>query len=217
MAYTYTTLQTDIIANMEEDSDEFLEALPQIVSRAEELLRRRIEPPAVLRVATVTVSASVRTIDLPSDLMVLKSVTVSTTTGRINLLQQTNEYLTEYWPVPTSVGTPKYYAPKDHLQIYVAPTPAVNATADVEYMGEVTALSSAAPSNWYSEKAGAALFAAAMLYANAWTKNGSALAFWKSQVDEEMTAINNEARRSRRSDTSDRSGGPPENTLAGQT
>lgn len=216
MGYTYSTLIADIQANMEEDSSEFIAALPTIVERAQAYLQRRLDSIQINRFTSVSVSASTRTLNLPSDLMVLKSLQIETSAGWLNLLQQNNEFLTAYWPDFTSCTTPKYYAPKDNTQVYLAPTPAYNAQALVEYVPRVTTLSSAAPTNWFSENAESAFFNASMMYANMWTKNGAATAIWKGIADEELMALNNEARRSRRSDTVDRSGGSPENTLTGQ-
>jgi len=213
MGYTYSTLVTDIIANMEEDSTEFTSALPSIIERAQGYLQRRSDPINILRYSVVSVSASSRTVNLPSDVLVLKNVQLSTSGGHITLLQQTNEYLTAYWPIYTSVGTPKYYAAKDNLQIFLAPTPVSAALATIEYVAKVTVLTSALPSNWFSDNADSAFFAACMMYANMWAKNSSALQFWKGLADEELAAINNEARRSRRSDAVDRSGGTPENNI----
>lgn len=213
MGYTYSTLVADVIANMEEDSTEFTSALPSIVERAQGYLQRRSDPINILRHAVVSVSASLRTVDLPTDVLVLKNIQLDTSAGTINLLQQTNEYLTAYWPIYTSVGTPKYYAAKDNSSIFLAPTPVSSLSATIEYVAKVTVLSSAAPTNWFSENADSAFFAAAMMYANMWAKNSSAIQFWKALADEEIAAINNEARRSRRSDAVDRSGGTPENNI----
>ncbi len=215
MAYTYTTLTEDVIGNMEEDSTEFVSALPAIISRAQEYLQRRLDAVEIVRFADVSVSASVRTLSLPSDVLVLKAVQVCVSGGWTNLLQQTNEYLTAYWPAYASVGEPKYYAAKDNSTIFLAPTPASNAAATLEYVAKVTVLTSAAPSNWFSENAEAAFFAAAMMYANLWTKNAGAATAWKGVTDSELEALNNQARRTRRSDSSDRANGAPENTLSG--
>jgi hypothetical protein len=54
-----------------------------------------------------------------------------------------------------------------------------------------------------------------MLYANAWTKNAAAVTVWKTILDEELTVLNIESSRARRSDTSNRYRGSPENTIAG--
>lgn len=213
MSYTYDTLVSDIIANLEEDSAEFVDAIPTIVARAQEYLQRRIDAVNFNRVTTVSISASVRTVDLPSDVLVLKSVQVSSSTGWTNLLLQTNEYLTAYWPNYTSCAEPKYYGIIDNTQIFLAPTPIVDQAASLEYVALVTTLSSTEPTNWFSSRAGAAFFAAAMMYANIWTKNGAATTQWKALVDEELMAINNEARRTRRSDALDRNDGSPENNL----
>lgn len=213
MPYTYTTLFNDIVANMEEDSSEFVSALPSIIERAQSYLQRRVDPIAIIRYSTAPVSATNRMLTLPSDVLVLKSVQLEVAGVATNLVQQTNEYLTAYWPVYTSVARPKYFAAKDNAEVFLAPTPDVNGTATIEYIPKVTILSSAAPTNWFSQNAEVALFSAAMMYSNAWTKNGDAITVWKAQTDDELTLLNNEARRSRRSDTSDRTQGTPENNI----
>ena len=215
MPYTYSTLTNDIIANMEEDSEEFVSALPSIIERAQLHLQRRLDPVNIIRFTEVSVSASSRTLSLPSDLLVLKSIQVCATGGWTNLLEQNNEFLTAYWPHYTSCAPTKYYAPKDNATLYLAPTPPSNATALIEYIPRVTVLSSAYPSNYFSERTEAAFFAAGMMFANAWTKNAAAVQIWKSILDEELTALNVESTRARRSDTSDRYNGTPENTLTG--
>jgi len=215
MPYTYSTLTNDIIANMEEDSEEFVSALPSIIERAQLHLQRRLDPVNIIRFTEVSVSASSRTLSLPADLLVLKSIQVCATGGWANLLEQNNEFLTAYWPDYTSCAPTKYYAPKDNATLYLAPTPPSNATALIEYIPRVTVLSSAYPSNYFSERTEAAFFAAGMMFANAWTKNAAAVQIWKSILDEELTALNVESTRARRSDTSDRYNGTPENTLTG--
>ena len=213
MSYTYDSLTNDVIANMEEDSAEFVSALPSMVVRAQDYLQRRLDPLNIIRYATVSASIGGRTLTLPEDLLVLKSLQFATSAKVVNLIEHTNEFLTVYWPVYTSVGTPKYYAPKDNLEIFLAPTPNAVGPATVEYIPLVTVLSSAAPSNWFAQYAGSAFFAAAMMYANLWAKNKGASAEWKAVADEAIMTINNEARRGRRSDSSDRSQGSPENNI----
>jgi hypothetical protein len=213
MPYTYTTLFNDVVANMEEDSAEFVSALPSIIERAQSYLQRRVDPIAIIRYSDVTVSASNRLLTLPSDVLVLKSLQLTVDGMASNLVQQTNEYLTAYWPNYTSVSRPKYFAAKDNAEVFLAPTPDVNGTATIEYIPKVTILSSAAPANWFSQNAEVAFFSAAMMYSNAWTKNAEAINTWKAQTDEELAVLNNEARRSRRSDTSDRTQGTPENNI----
>ena len=214
MPYTYDTLTNEIIANMEEDSAEFVSALPDIISRAQAYLQRRIDPLNIIRFSDVSINTGQRTCDLPDDLLVLRSIQVSTSAGMVNLIQQTNEYLTVYWPAYTSTATPKYYAAKNNTEFFLAPTPAFDTNATIEYIPRVSILSSTVSSNWFSNYADAAFFAAGMMYANAWTKNPGAVALWKSQTDEELSVLNNEARRARRSDTSDRNMGTPENNIA---
>jgi len=216
MGYTYSTLVSDIQANMEEDSAEFVSALPAIIERAQSYLQRRLDPINTFRFTEVSVSASTRTLSLPTDLLVLKSIQVCATGGWTNLLEQNNEFLTADWPDYTSCAPTKYYAPKDNATIYLAPTPPSNTTALIEYIPRVTILSSSAPTNYFSERADSAFFAASMMYANAWTKNAAAVTIWKGIADEELTVLNIEYSRARRSDSSNRYLGSPENTISGQ-
>ena len=216
MPYTYSTLISDIQANMEEDSAEFVSALPAIVERAQSHLQRRLDPVNIITFTEVSVSASTRTLSLPSNLLVLKSIQVCATGGWNTLFEQNNEFLTAYWPDYTSCAPTKYYAPKDNATIFLAPTPPSNSTALIEYIPRVTVLSSAYPSNYFSQNADSAFFAAAMMYANAWTKNANAVQLWKNLTDEELAVLNIEYMRARRSDTSNRNQGSPENTIAGQ-
>ncbi|CAB5223843.1 hypothetical protein UFOVP735_11 [uncultured Caudovirales phage] len=216
MPYTYTTLTNDVIANMEEDSAEFVSALPSIIERAQSHLQRRLDPVNIIRFTEISVSASNRTLTLPADLLVLKSIQVCATGGWNNLLEQNNEFLTAYWPDYTSVAPSKYYAPKDNASIYLAPTPPANTTALVEYIPRVTVLSSTNPTNYFATYTDAAFFAASMMFANAWTKNAGAVTLWKGILDEELAVLNNESTRARRSDTVNRYNGSPENTIGGQ-
>lgn len=214
--YTYDSLLNDVIANMEEDSDEFVSVLPSIIERAQGYLQRRIDPLEIIYSADVTVVASSRALDLPDNLRILKSIEISVSGEWRTLYQQTNEYLTVYWPDYASVGSPVYFAPKDNTQIFLAPTPVSNTTAHIEYIAKVSVLTSAVSVNWFSEHMGEAFFAAAMMYANLWTKNKEASVVWKGIADEELTVVNNEAKRMRRSDAVDRSNGAPENTISGE-
>ena len=216
MPYTYTTLTNDIIANMEEDSAEFVSALPSIIERAQSHLQRRLDPVNIITFTEVSVSASTRTLTLPDNLLVLKSIQVCATGGWNNLLEQNNEFLTAYWPDYTSCAPTKYYAPKDNATIFLAPTPHSNTTALIEYIPRVSILSSSTPTNYFGTYTDTAFFAAAMLYANAWTKNAGAVTVWKTILDEELAVLNNESNRARRSDAVNRYNGSPENTIAGQ-
>ena len=75
MGYTYTTLLNDVQANMEEDSAEFVSALPSIIERAQSYLQRRLDPINTFQFTEVSVSASTRTLSLPSNLLVPVSYT----------------------------------------------------------------------------------------------------------------------------------------------
>lgn len=210
---TYDQLIASLQLQMEENSEEFLEELPQIVSRAQNYLQRRLDPPAIFTYTTVSCSVSNPLLSLPSDLLVLKNLEL-TRGERRPLIQQTNEWLSVYWPIATSVDTPKYYAARDNSTVMLAPTPVSNAPVLVEYVAREPILSTSTSTNWFSEQADNAFQLAAMMYSSLWAKNAELAAVWKAQADEELTALNNEFRRSRRQDAADRTTGAPENNIA---
>jgi hypothetical protein len=209
----YDELIESLQRTMEENSSEFQAELPLLVVRAQNYLQRRLDPPDIVTYVTVTGAASSRELALPSDLLVLKGVDVLVSSEQRPLLQQTAEWLTTYWPVVTSVGTPKYYAAKDNNSILLAPTLTSAFPFVVKYVSKVPLLSTSVSSNWFTENAENAFFFTAMMYANYWAKNPEMATAWKAQADEELTALNNEARRARRQDAADRTSGSPENNI----
>lgn len=218
MSYTYNTLVIDIIDNMEEDSDEFYSAMPDIIRRAQNYLQNRVQVPEMLVFHSTNTIANNRELDLPADLHVLKSVLLQESNRWRPLIMQTNEFLAHYWPNYSQTGVPKYYANKDNTKLWLAPTPAAAYPVNLEYVVKPPVLSFVQQTNWFSENLPNAFFMAAMMFANAWAKNAEATAAWKQLVDDELLAISERSRRTRREDVAYRGSGTPENNLAeGQT
>ena len=119
----YTYLVDDIIQATENDSSDFLTYIPKIVNRAEERLTRDLDDYGLVSYTSVAVSSGVNLITLPSGTRVVKNFNVVSNGTRINLLQRTDEYIRDYWPVSASTGTPEYYARRNNTTVIVAPTP----------------------------------------------------------------------------------------------
>ncbi len=106
----YTYLVDDIVQATENDSSDFLTYIPKIVNRAEERLTRDLDDYGLVSYTSVAVSSGVNLITLPSGTRVVKNFNVVSNGTRINLLQRTDEYIRDYWPVSASTGSPEYYA-----------------------------------------------------------------------------------------------------------
>lgn len=213
MSYTYSTLSSDIQNTLEENSTEFLDALPGIITRGQAYIQNRLDGPSLVKHAEILLSQGEYEIPLPADCQIIKSVQLNTAGVITPLMLQTNEYLGVYWPTRGTAGTPKYYAPKDETTIYIAPAATAAQLLMIEYVAKIATLTSAEPTNWFATNAETALFNSCMMFANRWAKNMQATTVWKSLTDEEIAALNNVARRNRRDDSYDRTQGSPENNL----
>ena len=121
----YTFLVEDLIGATENDGTEFLNYIPKIVNRAEDRLTRVLDDYGLVTYTSVAVSADNNLVTLVSGTRVVKSLNIqtSTTESKIQLLQRTDEYIRDYWPVSASTGVPQYYGKRDNTTIIIAPTP----------------------------------------------------------------------------------------------
>ena len=124
MSLTYTTLQSQIKDILENDGTEFSDAVPSFIDRAEWRLFRETDSLGLNQYAASSFSIGDPFLSKPSEATIVRSINYKTAEGnRIQLLQATNEYITDYWPVRTSVGSPRYYSNFGYDRILVAPAP----------------------------------------------------------------------------------------------
>ena len=125
----YTYLVTDLIEATENDGSEFVSAIPRMVNRVEERLTKTLDDYGLVTTTTVTLSAGKNSLTLPSGTRYVKNLRIEDSGTKINLLQRTDEFIYDYWPVSASTGTPKYYAKKTNTDVIIAPTAAGTTTA----------------------------------------------------------------------------------------
>jgi len=199
---TYQTLKDLIQDSAENDSTEFTDNSPNFIDRAERRLTREIDTIGLTKYASSNFSSGDAFLAKPSDAQVIKSVSFTNDGSRINLVQQTNEYLNDYWPVRTSTGTPRYYSNFGRDTILIAPAPSSACPVELSYVGNPTALASSTnETNYYTERCSSALFYASMVEACYFMKNTTAAGGWEQQYQREQQDLINEARRQRRDDT----------------
>lgn len=209
---TYDTLVSAVIETAEDDSVEFLAYIPTAIDLAEQKLTKEMDTQGVMMEADVTVSASNQYVSKPSGFRVPHEVYFTdASTGQITLLdKKTKSYVLDYWPIPTSVGTPKYYADRDNSQIILAPTPDTQYVYTFSYAGRPAALSSANQTNYFTDYCSDALFYATMIEQCRFMRHYKMLDSYKSAYTEAVQTLVNEARRQRRD-----SGNAPKNPEGG--
>ena len=158
---TYSYLVTDLTHTAENDSTEFADQIPYFINKAELQLTKDLDDFGLDVFTTITLSASNPIVSIPSGTRLIRNVNYTTSVSSIktNLLQRTYEYAIDYFPYASaSTGTPRYYARKNNTQIYIVPTPASTVTGEIQTVVRPSSLTSAAPTNYYSEFCYNALF-----------------------------------------------------------
>jgi len=212
----YTYLVNDIIQATENDGSEFLAYVPKMVNRAEERLTKALDDAGLVVTTVVSLSAGTNTLTLPTGARVIKNIYIEESGTKINLLQRTDEFINDYWPVSASTGTPKYYARQTNSTVLFAPTASSTYTGKLVYTARPTTLTSATPTNYYTDYCYDALFFASMIEATNFMKNYTVSQLYEQQYSNAVEGLRNQARRTRRDDMqapASPAGG--DNTLAG--
>lgn len=199
---TYAYLKSDIINTIENDSTEFSDQISFFVQRAESRIMKELDDVALDTYTTITLTAGNPVVSLPDGTLVVRNVNFTTNASVVTpLLQRTYEYAIDYFPYASaSTGTPRYYARKNNTQIYIVPTPASTVTGEIQTVARPASLTSASPTNYYSEFCYNALFYRCMFEANFFMKNWEVSQVWEAQYKNSIDGLRNQARRTRQDD-----------------
>jgi len=211
----YTYLVTDLIEATENDGSEFISAIPKMVNRVEERLVKTLDDYGLVTTTTVTLSAGKNTLTLPAGTRYVKNLRIEDSGTKINLLQRTDEFIYDYWPVSASTGTPKYYAKKTNTDVIVAPTASATYSGELVYVARPTTLTSVNQTNYFSDFCYDALFYGCMVEAGDFMKNYSVSNYYEQRYQNAVEALRNQARRTRRDDMEAPASAFGENTIGG--
>ena len=196
----YTYLVNDIIESTENDNSDFTSAIPKFVNRAELRLTTDLDDYGLVTHTSVAVSSGKNVVTLPSGTRIIKNVNINNAGTKINLVQRTDEFINDYWNVSASTGTPEYYARRNNTTILIAPTPVSTVDGIVAHISRPVTLSSASDTNYFSDFCYNALYNASMVEALLFMKNYEAISVYESRYKEDVLALRNQARRTRRDD-----------------
>jgi hypothetical protein len=196
----YTYLVNDIIEATENDGSEFISYIPKMVNRVEDRLTKALDDYGLVTATSVALSAGKNTYTLPTGTLIIKNLHLKDAGSKIGLLQRTDEFINDYWPVSASTGTPKYYARKTNSQIVFAPTASATYGGELVYVVKPSALTSANQNNYFSDYCYDALFYGCMIEAANFMKNYSITQVYEQQYQNSVNQLRNQARRTRRDD-----------------
>lgn len=196
----YTYLVNDLIESTENDNSDFETAIPRMVNKAELRLTTDLDDYGLVTYTSVAVSSGKNIITLPAGTRIVKNVNINNAGTKINLVQRTDEFINDYWSVSASTGTPEYYARRDNTTILIAPTAVSTVDGIVAHISRPVTLASATPTNYFSDFCYNALYNASMIEALLFMKNYEAIGVYETRYKESVTALRNQARRTRRDD-----------------
>ena len=178
----YTYLVNDILETTENGSDEFLSSVPKMVNKAELRLTKDLDDYGLVSYTSVAVSSGKNIVSLPQGTRILKNFNIVSSGTKINLLQRTDEFINDYWPVSASTGTPEYYARRDNTTVIVAPTPVSTISGQVVHISRPVTLASATPNNYFSDFCYDALYNASMVEALLYMKTMNQCQYMKQDT-----------------------------------
>ena len=196
----FNSLVSVIIETTENDGSEFVGALPAMIQRAQEKMQNDLDDQGLVSYASVAVSASTAEVSVPVGGEIIKTFSIEVGGARTQLKHRPYEYLLDYWPVSASTGTPRYYGFKTNTQIRVAPTPSATVDSQIGFIAQVTTITSASPTNYFTIHCENALFYASMVEASLFMKSFNTTAAWQQEYQGEIDRLRNRARRSRQDD-----------------
>jgi|TARA_R110001606_G_scaffold131075_1_gene266912 hypothetical protein len=196
----YTYLVNDIIQASENEGTEFVNYVPNMVNRAEERLTKDLDDYGLVSYTSVAVSSGNNILTLPTGTRIVKNINIVSNSTKINLLQRTDEYINDYWPVSASTDEPRYYAPRNNSTVLIAPTPASTYSGQVVHVSRPVTLTSATPENYYTDFCYDLLFNASMIEAMVFQKDYPTSQLFEQRYSQLLELQRNQARRTRRDD-----------------
>lgn len=157
--YTYATLTQAIQDYTDNDETVFVSRIPDFIEAAEERILKEVPLEAFRKSASTPMTGTSRLFGKPSDWLFTFSLSIVDSNGDVKfLLNKDKTFIQDYWPDPTALGEPKYYADYNVGSFILAPTPNTGYTAEMEYMYRPASLTSTTGTTqtWLSENAGQA-------------------------------------------------------------
>jgi hypothetical protein len=159
---TYATLLTDIPAFLENDSTELANNLPTIITNAQDTMLRDLTIAELFGTTSGTLTQSSISVSRPSDILMLRGMTILTASGLVSLNYRDRGYLEQFWPQQSQTAVPIYYGVLNENTFMTAPTPNDAYFYTIQYKKRLAYLSSTNSSNYLSANCYDTLLAACL-------------------------------------------------------
>lgn len=200
MPTTYNGLVDAILAFAERADDTSLIAqVPNIISRAEDRLARDLKILGIVRYVTSAMVAGTSVYQKPTDWRETARFNFGTNVGtattfvsRQTILVTTLDNCRDFWPDPSSTGTPVYYADYGFNNWLIAPTPDAAYPYEVGYYFRPATLTLTNQTNWYTDYAPDLILYACMEETSLFLKLQDWAGIWGGKYKEVATSLKGE-------------------------
>jgi hypothetical protein len=195
-ALTYSQLVTavsDYTQNTFDTTD-----MNTMIQQAEQRIYNTVQLANLRKTSSTPLTASVQTMDAPSDLLSVYSFAVIDASGNyIYLLNKDPNFMQEAYPNPTTTGTPKYYALNGpgttaaKLQFIFGPTPSAALTTNLQYFYMPESIVTAT-TTWLGDNFSSVLLYGTLLEATTYMKGEADMnALYQSRYMEALALLKN--------------------------
>jgi hypothetical protein len=188
---TYDSLTSTVLQYLERNDPAVVAAIPTFITLCEFEIAQEIKTLGQLTVANSTVTPNNPVLAKPARWRKTVSMSINNGANMQPVFLRKFEYLKNYWPDPTQVGVPTYYADTDYEHWYLAPTPDQDYEFEVLYYERIAPLSSTNQTNWLTQYAPNAMLYGTLLQAMPFLKN-DARAIFQQKYTEAITALKTE-------------------------
>lgn len=189
----YASLNSDVKSYLERYDDTRLnEQLPRLIMMAENRIATDAKILGYQKVVTGTLTQANPVQVKPAYWRTTVSFNFTDAGERKQLLLRTYEYCRNYWPDPTEVGEPRYFADYNFDNFFIAATPDIAYPFELVYMARQDPLSSANNTNWLTANAPQLLLFACLYEAEIWLKNVQTKAARKEDYESALAGFQSE-------------------------
>lgn len=168
---TYATLTADLQSWTEDDSTEFVAAIPTIIALGERRVFNDSDLDSTFATATATLTANNNLIAPPGNDVVIRYLLLTNAGVKTFLLQKEQSFIADYQPNTSTTGVPRYYAVRSDASLILAPTPDSAYTLEMGYETLPTGLSGSNTTTWLSTYAYDTLLFACLIESAAYLKD----------------------------------------------
>lgn len=182
---TYTDLLSSVASWM--DRTDLTAVIPDFVALSESRIARDLRIRKQVTTATLTTTASVQSVTLPTDFLEIENITLSSTSPPASLAVVTPEILDRKYPLGYQTGQPQVYALIGD-SINFGPTPDAEYTVSLDYYARFPALS-VTPTNWLLTNHPMVYLAGALCEAWLYLQDTDKVALWDQRYRSEVQQL----------------------------